>query len=69
MKYYKVTKETSKIECDNCLIVITEKLKDFKGRNVTYIQIIPDKYTGEPKNKVIGAVSNVRVVTLKKLNK
>lgn len=69
MKGYKHNSNTYKVETDNALIIITNNLTDRKGRNVTSIQIIPDKYAGEPKNIRIGGSSNIRVVTLKTKNK
>ena len=68
MKSYKQNGNL-KVECDNCVIVIREGLSDTKGRPVTSVQIIPDKYVGERKNIRVGGCANVRVITLKKKNK
>ena len=54
------------IEANGCIINIRENLTDKFGRNVTSIEIIPDKYSGEQRWKRIGALANVRVVQLKK---
>lgn len=56
------------IEAEGCIVNITEGLTDRKGRSVTSIQIIPDRYAGEPVHKVVPKVHNVRVITLKKKN-
>ena len=69
MKAYKFNKNCLKIEADNCLIIITEKLIDTKGRPVTSIQVIPDKYVGERKNIRIGGCGNIRVISLFTKNK
>jgi hypothetical protein len=52
------------IEAKGCIVNITEGLPDRKGRSVTSIQIIPDKYAGEPVFKVVPMVHNVRVIKL-----
>ena len=65
MKAYKINKYVMKIECDNCLVIIHEALTDSKGRPVVSIQINPDDYAGENKNKRVGGCGNVRVITLK----
>lgn len=52
------------IEAEGCIVNVTEGLTDRKGRSVTSIQIIPDKYTGEPVFKVVPLVHNVRVIKL-----
>lgn len=69
MKIYKIDKYTIKIEADNCLIIIKEKLLDRLNRPITSIQITPDKYTGEKKNIRVGGCNNIKVITLKKKNK
>ena len=56
------------IEAEGCIVNIIEGLSDRKGRSVTSIQIIPDKYSGEPVHKVVPKVHNVRVIALKKKN-
>jgi hypothetical protein len=65
MNGYKYSKNCWKVETSNALIIITDNLTDTLGRNVTSVQIIPDNYAGEPKNKRIGGCANVRVITLK----
>jgi len=52
------------IEAEGCVINIYEKIYDRQGREVTVVQIIPDKYSGERKWKLIGT-NVVRVVRLK----
>lgn len=65
---YKTDKNTIKVEAENCIVIIKEKLCDIKGRPVTSIQILPDHYSGERKNIRVGGCSNIRVITLKKKN-
>jgi len=54
------------IEAEGCIVNITEGLIDRKGRPVTSIEIIPDKYAGEREWKRVGSYANVRVIQLKK---
>jgi len=58
-----------KIEADNCLVIVKDKLQDKLGRNVTSIQIIPDKYVGSNKVIRVGGKENIRCITLKKKNR
>jgi len=53
------------VEVEGCIVNIRVGLKDIKNRNVTSIEIIPDKYAGEPKWKVTPKVHNIRVIKLK----
>lgn len=52
------------IEVEGCIVNIRTGLYDRFGRKVTSIQIIPDKYAGEPRWKLYGYANN-RVVQLK----
>ena len=52
------------IEIEGCIVNIREGIMDEKGRMVTTVQIIPDRYAGEPSWKLRGAAIN-RVVQLK----
>ena len=56
------------IEAEGCIINIHQDLHDRFGRQVTSVSIIPDKYAGEPRRKVIGS-TNTRIITLKQKNK
>lgn len=56
------------IEAEGCIVNVTEGLTDRKGRAVTSIEIIPDKYAGEKPWKRIGGCANIRVIQLKKKN-
>jgi|WetSurSiteA1Bulk_404760.scaffolds.fasta_scaffold01527_9 hypothetical protein len=53
------------IEAEGCIVNITENLIDIKGRRVTSIQIIPDKYAGEKPWKRIGGCANIRIIEMK----
>jgi len=52
------------IEAEGCIVNIRQGLTDRLGRSVTSIEVLPDKYAGEPKWKLYG-LSNTRVVKLK----
>ena len=52
------------IEARGCIINIRPNLTDMKGRAVTSIEIKPDTYSGEPRQKLYGTINN-RVVELK----
>lgn len=53
------------IEAAGCVVNIREGLKDFKGRKLTSIEILPDDhYSGEPVWRLRGFKHN-RVVKLK----
>ena len=52
------------IETNNCIVNIRQGLKDRLGRNVTSIEVIPDRYSGEPKRKLLG-YANTRIIDLK----
>ena len=54
------------IEAEGCIVNIYEGLHDSRGRKVTAIEIIPDRFSGEPIWKLIGSRNN-RVVQLKKV--
>ena len=54
------------IEAEGCIVNIRQELTDRLGRQVTSIEIIPDKYLGGPIHRLIG-YSNNRVVKLKKI--
>jgi len=71
MRHYRhnLDPHTIKIETDNCLVIVKDKLQDKLGRNVTSVQIIPDKYVGSNKVIRIGGKENIRCVTLKKKNR
>jgi hypothetical protein len=49
------------IETEHCIVNITVGLTDTLGRSVTAIEIIPDKYAGEPAITVDGP-RHVRVI-------
>lgn len=49
------------IEANGCIINIRDQLHDHSGREVTSIEIIPDKFAGEPKWRLYGTPNN-RVV-------
>ena len=66
VKYLK-DQECLHIEAEGCIVNIRQELTDRLGRQVTSIEIIPDKYIGEPKRKLIGA-SHTRVIKLKTNN-
>lgn len=55
------------IEAEGCIVNIRQDLHDRLGRQVTHIEILPDKYMGEPVRKLVGCTNN-RVITLKKKN-
>lgn len=55
------------IEANGCIINIRENLTDRLGRDMTAIEIVPDKYSGGPKYKLIGYNFN-RVIKLKSKN-
>jgi len=55
------------IEAEGCIINIRQELHDGLGRQVTSVEIIPDKYAGEPVHKLVGCRNN-RIITLKKKN-
>ena len=65
MEGYKYENNCWKIETSNTLIIVTDNLRDRKGRNVTSIQIRPYKFAGENKNIRVGGCENIRVITLK----
>jgi len=71
MRHYRhnLDPHTIKIEADNCLVIVKDKLQDKLGRNVTSVQIIPDKYVGGNKVIRVGGCANVRCITLKKKNR
>ena len=52
------------IEAKGCIVNIRENLTDMKGRNITHIEILVDKYAGERPWKLIGSCNN-RVIQLK----
>lgn len=54
------------VEAEGCIVNITEGLTDRKGRSVTSIEIIPDRYAGEHQWKRVGGCANVRIIQLKK---
>lgn len=53
------------IETHNCIVNIKHDVTDRLGRAVTVIEVLPDKYAGEPKKKLIGN-AYTKVITLKK---
>lgn len=57
------------VEAVGCIVNIIEGLTDRKGRAVTSIEIIPDRYAGKQVWKRVGGCANVRVVQLKKIRK
>ena len=57
--------EALHIETPNGIINIRCGLQDMKGRAVDSVEIIPDKYAGENKIKVIPSRHNIRLVRLK----
>jgi hypothetical protein len=69
MTFYRVDPTTIKIEADNCLVIVKDKLSDRFGRNVTSIRIISDKYAGSNKVIRVGGCENIRCITLKKKNR
>lgn len=58
---------TLHIEADGCIVNIKEHLTDMKGRDVTSVEILVDKYAGENKRKLVGTINN-RIIKLKKFN-
>ncbi len=57
---------TLHIETEGCIVNIRVGLIDRKEREVTSVEIIPDKYSGEAKRKLIGSLNN-RIIKLKKI--
>jgi hypothetical protein len=57
--------DTLHIETELGIVNIRPHLQDMKGRAVTSIEVIPDRYAGEPKVKRSGP-ANVRLIQLKK---
>ena len=62
--YYKIANGYH-VEVEGCIVNIREGLHDTRGRKVTSIEIIPDRYAGEPKWKLIPGKCNQRVIQLK----
>ena len=54
------------VETEGAVVNIYEGLTDRKGRKVNTVEIIPDKYAGEPEWKVYGSRMS-RIVQLKKV--
>jgi hypothetical protein len=57
--------EVLHIETDLGIINIRTGLTDMKGRRVDSIEIIPDRYAGELKKRVIPGKYNTRIIELK----
>jgi len=58
-------KEALHIETPNGIVNIRCNLTDLRGRAVDSIEIIPDRYAGENKVKVMPSRHNVRLIRLK----
>ena len=54
------------IEVEGGIVNIREGLTDIKGRKVTSVEIIPDKFAGE-REWILSGVGNNRLIQLKKV--